>query len=75
MAKSANPGIVIAIFLNVILLLGIPFFRAFEASELRPLILLALVTPWLLAWGIGRIIRGIREDAARKREDEPSDFV
>jgi uncharacterized membrane protein len=76
MAKSAHPGIVIAIFLNLVLLLGIPFFGKGEAAQLGPLILLALAMPWLLAWGVGRVIKGIREDALRKREeDDHTDFV
>lgn len=32
MAKRLNPGIAMAIFLNVILLLGIPFFGEGEAG-------------------------------------------
>lgn len=76
MAKSINPGIAIAVFLNVILLLGIPFFGEGEASQLAPLILLALAMPWILCWAVNRVIAGIREDAARKRdEDDASGFV
>ena len=76
MAKAINPGIAIAIFLNAILLLGIPFFGEGEAARLAPLILLALAMPWILYWAVGRIITGIREGATRDREDEgPPDFV
>ena len=76
MAKAVNPGIAIAIFLNVILLPGIPFFGEGEAARLAPLIALALAMPWILYWVVGRIIAGIREDAARDREnDGPPDFV
>lgn len=76
MKRPINPGYVIALFLNVVLLLGIPFFGEGEAQRLLPLILLALAFPWLLAWGVGRAVRGARDDAARKREEaDRSDFV
>ena len=78
MGKQLNPGILIAIFLNVVLLLGTPFFGEGEASHLAPLILLALAMPWILYWAVGRMITGLgrelrRED--RREEDGPPDFV
>ncbi len=76
MALKLNPGYVIAVFLNVALLCGIPFFQAGEAARLAPLIVLALAFPWLLAWLIGRFVNRIEKDARERRDrDDPADFV
>ena len=75
-ALKLNPGLVIVIFLNVILLCGVPFFPREESPRFIPLVALVLVTPWLLYWVIGRVIAYIMGEQAKKREqDDPSDFV
>lgn len=78
MAKSINPGIAIAIFLNVILLLGIPFFGEGEVGRIAPLLLLAFAMPWILCWAVGRLIAEFRGGSSPDRErdgDGPPDFV
>lgn len=77
MALRINPGIAIALFLNVILLLGIPFFGDLKTNEMaRPLVGLALVWPWVMVWAIGRAMAWIARESARRREEkENSDFV
>ena len=77
MALRINPGIAIALFLNVILLLGIPFFGDLKNNGMIvPLIGLALVWPWVMAWAIGRAMAWVaRESARRQEEKDNSDFV
>ncbi len=76
MAMKMNPGIVIAIFLNVILLCGLPFFGEGEASRLAPLIVLALVWPWVMYFIVSRIITFVVGESSRRRQEkENSDFV
>lgn len=76
MALKLNPGIVIAAFLNVVLLCGAPFFPGEEIPHLRPLLLLALVFPWLVYYIISRIVAAIEKESREKRDrDDPSDFV
>lgn len=78
MAKQLNPGIAIAIFLNVILLLGIPSFGEGEVERIGPLLVLAFAMPWILYWVVGRVLAGMRKNVRedRRRDDDgPPDFV
>lgn len=63
MAKVSNPYVLIPIFLNVILLMGLPFFGGIEeVARLIPLLVLAFAFPWILAWVIGKIVHRAMTD-------------
>ena len=77
MARKPSPFITIPIFLNLILLAGIPYFGGMtEVVGLIPVLVLALATPWLLYFIIGRILESVAREA-RKRDngDGDTDFI
>ena len=75
-----TPFILIPIFLNVILLVGFPYFNTFNANpplgRLYPVLMLAFVWPWVMYFVIGAIIDYLARQSARKRDEaEDRDFV
>ena len=73
MNLKRNPYLLIPIFLNVILLAGLPYFGGLtEVAGLIPVIVLALATPWFLYFLIGRILADV-EKKARRESDGPED--
>ena len=77
MSRFTKPGIVIPIFFNMILLMGIPYFLRFSSNmSIRPLILAAFAFPWLLSFIVSSIIQHSDKSSKRRRQEkEQSDFV
>lgn len=75
-----TPFVIIPIFLNVILLVGIRYFNTFNANppmiSLFPLLALAMIWPWVMYFVIGAIINYLSKQSAKKHAGhENSDFV
>ena len=77
MAYLKTPFVLIPVFLNVILLVGIPYFgNNPPILRLLPLLVLALTWPWVMYFVVGAIIDHIAKQSARKRaKAEDADFV
>lgn len=75
-----NPWILIPIFFNVILAMGLPFMRhGTSLTELAPLLLLGFLWPWVMYFIVGRIIDHTVKEARKPRRSrdsqDPPDFV
>ncbi|MEN8006969.1 MAG: hypothetical protein ABFS42_08130 [Candidatus Krumholzibacteriota bacterium] len=77
MILKRNPYLMIPLFLNLILLTGIPYFDGSqEVVRLAPLLVFALALPWILYFVIGRILESVARQAREKGNgDEDSDFI
>lgn len=77
MSLKRNPYLLIPIFLNVILLAGVPYFGGLtDVVGLVPLLVLAFATPWFLYFLIGRILADVEKKARREGDGpEDTDFI
>ena len=77
MSHLKTPFVLIPIFLNVILLVGIPYFGAKPPMlSLFPLLALAMVWPWVMYFVIAGIIDYLAKHSERKRaRSENGDFI
>lgn len=77
MALRIHPGIVIPFLMNLVLLTGVRFFdRPAAGDMLWPLVIMALVGPWVVSWLVMKTLRWQEQNAVRRRaEREKSDFV
>ena len=80
MSHLKTPFVLIPIFLNLILLVGIRYFQSFNTNSpmlgLFPLLILALVFPWVVYFVVGGFMNYLGKQSARKREQvQDGDFV
>lgn len=77
MVRKRNPYLMIPLFFNLILLVGIPYFGGMgEVAFLIPVLVLAFATPWILYFIIGRILESVaREARERDNGDKDTDFI
>ena len=69
--------LVIPVFLNLLLLAGIPYFKTPGDPGVKAiLVVLGLALPWIVHFAVSELIRNQRvANAKRRQEDENSDFV
>ena len=77
MSYLKTPFVIIPIFLNVILLVGIPYFDANPPlKSLYPVLGLALVFPWVLYFVIAAVLNSVAKQTGREvQRAEDGDFV
>ncbi|MBU8922630.1 MAG: hypothetical protein KOO63_12500 [Bacteroidales bacterium] len=80
MSYLKTPFVIIPIFANVVLLVGIRYFNTFNANPpmlgLFPLLMLALVWVWVMYFLVGATVRYFGKRASGKRaEGEDGGFV
>ena len=77
MAGSKKQHLIIPIFLNLILLAGVPFFKTpAETGAKLILVIFGLALPWIVHYVIGNIItsqQSAKEEQPQKEEN--TDFV
>ena len=80
MAHLKTRFVLIPIFLNLVLLAGIPYYHTFSTSSmfhsLFSLVALAMIFPWVMFFVVGAFFDFIARNSAKKRDEvENSDFV
>jgi uncharacterized membrane protein len=76
-AHLKTPFVIIPLFLNVIFLMGIPFFNGLPVmTPVAALLFLGVTGPWMMYFVVWVIVDAAAKNSARKRaQGEDVDFV